>query len=163
MTEIQNVTVATVETAAVAVRSPRAFSGILSNIATTDLESGKLVLATLTTESRVGTTVRTLSISGEALERVQDVLVEGASVRLFGREGEAYVSIIGLDLTKRTLARQAAQVATAPASGVVTDKKTGRILSEREIASRKAYGERLRKGREAAAARRAAESMAVEG
>ncbi len=144
-----------------AVRSPRAFSGILSNIATTDLESGKLVLATLTTESRVGTTVRTLSISGEALERVQDVLVEGASVRLFGREGEAYVSIIGLDLTKRTLARQAAQVATVETAAPVKTSKSGRVYSAAEIASHKAYGERLRKGREAAAARRAAEADAA--
>jgi hypothetical protein len=143
--------------AQIARRSPRAFAGIISNIETADLESGKLILATLTTKSRTGTAVRTLSISGEALARVEPVIFEGSDVRLYAQEGETYVTVIGLDLTKRTLARQESETAIAPAQV----EKPARVYSPAQIASHKAYGERLRKGREAAAARRAAEAQTV--
>lgn len=154
MTEIQS---QTVETTDVVKSQKKALSGTLSNIERIALDSGPIVFARLTTPYMGRENVRTLSISGDALARVEDLLVEGANVRLYGEEGPTYVTVIGRDLTKRTLAREASKSASAAPVGVKLSK-TGRPYTDKELANHKAYGERMAKARADAAARRAAET-----
>ena len=100
------------------VRLPRrALAGVLSNIQRETLDTGTIVLASLTSTFRGVETTRTLSISGPAVESVDHLLVEGASARFYAELGQEYDTVIGPDLTKRTLAREAlkAQAAETPA------------------------------------------------
>ena len=129
-------TLATVATETTARRQRRALSGVILNIDRMTLGNGDIVLASLTTVNKGIETVRTLSISGPALETTADLLVEGASVRFYAELGADYVTVIGPDLTKRTLARAAAQ-AERPAAPVAPKAK--RVLSPAQQANAKRF------------------------
>jgi len=123
----------------VAVRSnKRAVAGVLSNIQHVPVGEKPVVLASLTVASTG--TIYTLMIQGEALERVSDVLNEGESVRFYGDVGPQYVTVIGFDLTKRTLARQAGK-----ATAETTDEapKAKRLVSDRQRENGKAFFARV--------------------
>ena len=97
----------------VTARAPRrAIAGILSNIQRETLDTGTIVLASLTSTFRGIETTRTLSISGPAVEGVDHLLVEGAYARFYAELGQDYDTVIGPDLTKRTLAREALKATT---------------------------------------------------
>lgn len=129
-------TTATVATEITARPLRRAISGVLSNIDRMTLDNGDIVLASLTTLYKGEERVRTLSISGPALEATADLLIEGASVRFYAELGADYVTVIGPDLTKRTLARVAAQ-AERPAAPATPRAK--RVLSPAQQANAKRF------------------------
>ncbi len=137
MTETTVATVVATET--VAARLPRrALAGVLSNIERQPLGEGEIVFASLATTYKGIETIRTLAVSGEALATVDHLLVEGDYARFYGEIGEAYVTVIGPDLTKRTMAREAAKNA-APSPAPVTAKATKRPVSEKQREAGRKY------------------------
>lgn len=130
----------------------RVFSGVVSNVERMSLDSGEIVLASLKTVYRGEESVRTLSISGDAIGLVEDLLIEGGSARFWGRENGSYVTVIGRDLTKRTLTRQA-----TPATKAQPTARTGNRYWNEVILPR------LNAGKAKKAAERAAAQSAVEG
>lgn len=117
-------------------------AGVLANIDRVQVGDGEIVLASLITTYRGEEKVYSLMIQGEALAAVDEILIEGNFVRLYGEKGPQYAIIIGRDLTKRTLAREAAAAAA-------TTVASAKPRSEKQVASDRAWGERMRAAREA--------------
>ncbi len=140
------------ETVATVARLPRrAFGGILSNLVLGMTDGVPVATATLTTVFQDKTTIRSLTASGDVVARVQEagLLVEGEVVKFYGEVGETAVTVLGPDLTKRTLARQAAKSA-APAKA----DKPKRPQTE---AQKKAWREQILPKLRAGRARKAAD------
>lgn len=100
--------------------------------------------ATLSRDIRGVPTDAQITIPAEALPAVQSMLVEGEVVRFYGQTTETGFTVIGPDLTKRTLAKAAGTtdaVATAPAA------KPARVRTAKQDAAWAAILEARKAGR----------------
>lgn len=120
MTETRALT-ATASTPAIDYVAKRVRAGVLSNLEPREMDGQEIMVGTLSRTVKGVSVTETISVTGEALVAVRDLLVDGASVRLYGEIHADYVKVIGPDLTKRTLARQAAR-AEKPAQPVAVSK-----------------------------------------
>ena len=108
MTETRALT-ATDSTPALDFVAKRVRVGVLSNLEPREIDGQEIMLGTLTRTVKGVSVDETISVTGDALVAVRDLLVNGANVRLYGEIHADYVKVIGPDLTKRTLAREAAR------------------------------------------------------
>lgn len=108
MTETRALT-ATDSTPALDFVAKRVSAGVLSGLEPREINGQEIMVGTLSRTVKGVNVAETISVTGEALVAVRDLLVNGASVRLYGEIHADYVKVIGPDLTKRTLARQAAR------------------------------------------------------
>ncbi len=135
----------------------RAVAGVLSNLQRFEIDGLAVVSATLTTTFRDTTLVRGLKVAGEVIDRVEHLLEEGPVVRFYGEVNETDVLVLGPDLTKRTLAREAAARGEAPATAPAPAKAAKRPQTE---AQKRAWAEVILPSLQAGRARKAAERQA---
>lgn len=152
-------------TATVAAETPvrlprRALAGIVSNIDRTVVGNMPVVLASLLTTYQGKENVYSLMISGAVIDTVNDLLVEGAPARFYGEIGCEYVTVLGPDLTKRTLTREALKVEKAAAPAKTAAPKAKRVMSDKQ---REAWNSIILPSLMAGRARKAAERAAAQG
>ena len=151
-------------TATVAAETPvrlprRALAGILSNIDRTVVGDMPVVLASLITTYQGKENVYSLMISGAVIDSVNDLLVEGETARFYGEIGSEYVTVLGPDLTKRTLTREALKADKA-APAKTAAPKAKRVMSDKQ---REAWNSIILPSLMAGRARKAAERAAAQG
>ena len=136
----------------------RAFAGVISNIETVPVGETAVTLASLTTTYLGKERVYSLSIDADVLPRIQDMMVEGTAVRLYGEQLPEFIRVIGPDQTKRTLAREAAKF-EMPAAPAPKAAKPKRVMTE---AQRNAWNTIILPKMQEGRARKAAERAAAE-
>lgn len=133
------------------------WSGVLSNIQFVPTHAGEIVSATMSRTIKGVPTETTLFVSGEALPKVRDLIVDGATVHLYGQPVDGGFAVIGPDLRRRTLARASGET-PAPKDGKV--KRTQSPAQVAAFAKLRATWDANRAARKTAAPEAAAESAA---
>ncbi len=138
----------------------RAIAGVLSNLQRLTVDGIAIATATLTTTFQDKTVVRAITVPAVVLANgaVDHLLAEGPVVRFYAEVGDGVATIIGPDLTKRTLIREASvtgETAVAPAA------KPRHAKRPRTEAQKRAWAEIILPKLQAGRARKAAEKAAA--
>lgn len=117
--------------------------GILSDLEPREINGDEILVGFLNRVVKGETVIEPISVRGDALLALRDVLVEGASVRLWGEVHADYFKVRGPDVTRRTLIRELkkiqdeASARSTPAAKTLKRQKSIRELRRGAIIARK--------------------------